>query len=223
MKDTLGTLFSPQVFPALLLGLSSNAFQEWFPKASTWIGWLSLFVLSVVTLVGIVLFATNRLVPRRFANLVYVISEHGNLAVIDHPHYGRVQPPGSRLGFVEPPHAVVTRVLKAELGLDSSQFELDPKPENPPYAHVEIVPPPFQVQIETNKHKLGVTEHYDFVYLARVKGEPKLESDFNPEWRSVTWLKDFAKHDIERAPFPDIIPTFEMLRARLGFKDKAES
>lgn len=180
MTKNLLDLFSPFVLPAALLGFSSNVFQQWFPEVSTLIGWVSLIALGVATLVGLVGFVTHRLVPRRFANLIYVIDKAGNLAVIDHPYHKRVQPPGSRLGYHEPPHAAIARVLKDELGLDSSQVEMVPKPENTRWGNVEIVPAPVQVQVERHTQRLGVREHYDFVYLGIVKDlKPTLSSPLN--------------------------------------------
>ena len=151
------------VLPAVLLGFSSNVFLKWFPEVSTWIGWISLVVLTVTTIVGFIGFVTHRLVPRRFANLIYVVDKAGNLAVIDHPYHKRIQPPGSRLGYHEPPHAALARVLKTELGLDTSQVEIVPKPGHTRYGDVEIVSPPGQVQVERHTQRRGVREHYDFV------------------------------------------------------------
>jgi hypothetical protein len=107
-------------------------------------------------------------------------------------------------------------VLKAELGLDPSQVEIVPKPEHTCWGNVEVVPPPVQVQVERHTQRLGVREHYDFVYLGVVKDlKPALRSPLNPRWLSLSELKGLAAKDIQLAPFSDVIPTFEMLLKRV--------
>jgi hypothetical protein len=216
VMDTLKSLVGPMVLPAALVGFSSNVIQQWFPVASIWVGRTSFVLLMVTTVVGLVLYVTRRIVPRRFANEIFVVDVKMNLAMIEHPHFKRIQPPGSRLGYHEPPHEAIDRVVRSELGLYPEQITLwPPVPERKEYGHVKIVPTPFQVQVERQPQRLGVREHYDFIYVGKVAYEkPTLTSALNPRWMSVEELERIAEEDIKRAPFSDVIPTFRrILRA----------
>ena len=213
-QDNLKDLFGPMVLPAALVGFSSNAFQQWMPEASRWIGWISLILLLVTTATGVFLIVTRRVVPRRFANLIYLFDDDRNLAVIEHPYHNRLQPPGSRLGYHEAPDQAIARVLRSELGVNPQEVVTWPPIEERYYGDVEIVPRPFQVQIERHQQRLGIREHYDYVYAARIGGKrPSLKSPLNPQWMSLSELRAVAEKDIKRAPFSDVISTFEgMLR-----------
>ena len=154
---------------------------------------------------------TNRLVPRRFANKIFALYEDGNLAIIFHPSYKRFQPPGSRLKFNESPHLAVERVMDEELGLRKGDFELisDDK-ELTKYGNTQIVPRPFLVESESGPHRLGVMEHYAFVYVCKVKGvTPQLSSDLNPRWMNLDELEELLKTDVLKAPWGDVIPTYQ--------------
>ncbi len=103
---------NPWKLPAILVGFASNAFLVQLPELGKWIGYVSLVVLSLCTIYGVVILITNRFIPRRFANLVYVLDDDHNLAVIKHPFHERWQPPGSRLGYHEAPHLAVGRASR---------------------------------------------------------------------------------------------------------------
>lgn len=206
-------LFPSTAVPALLLGLSSNALKDWIPgPLLALMGWISLLLLLASAVVYILLLSLYRVVPRRFANLVYLVDDGMNVAMIEHPFHKRIQPPGSRLGYHEAPHEAVRRVIKDELGLlDLEGLSLVPGGEGL-IGRVEIVPPPVQVQVERRKQRLGVSEHYDFVYLCRIPGtRPQLQSSLNPTWMSLAEIRQAGASDVQRAPFEDVIPTVEKL------------
>jgi hypothetical protein len=99
--------------PAVLLGLSTNALRDLVSgPVGVWIGRVALILLVASALIYLGLLVFNRLVPRRFANLVYLFDQEMNVAVITHPHHKRIQPPGSRLGYHEPPHDAVRRCYR---------------------------------------------------------------------------------------------------------------
>lgn len=161
---------------------------------------------------------TNRLIPRRYANIIYAIGEDGSLAIIFHPFYKRYQPPGSRLKVHEAPHLAVIRVMSEELGLKNEDFELvsDDK-DLPKYGDTQIVPRPFLVKSESGPHRLGVLEHYSFVYICKVKGtKPQLTSNLNPKWMNIDELEELSKRDVKHAPWGDVIPTYQKVSDYLG-------
>jgi ADP-ribose pyrophosphatase YjhB (NUDIX family) len=214
----LQKLFPSTAVPALLLGLSSNALKNWIPDPlQTWTGRISLFLLFASALVYVLLLSVHRIVPRRFANLVYLVDDAMNVAMIEHPFHKRIQPPGSRLGYHEAPHQAVLRVVKDELGLsDPERLSFVPSVERS-IGKVKIVPCPVQVQVERRKQRLGVSEHYDFVYLCRIPGtRPRLQSSLNPAWMSLAEIRQAAASDAQRAPFEDVIPTVEELLHIVG-------
>ncbi len=216
MTSFVEKLFSPMVLPAALVGLSTNIFIDLLPEVSKLIGWASLVLLCASSIIYFAYYTSQRIVPKRFANLIYVVDVNKSLATIVHPFYGRVQPPGSRLGYHEGPHEAISRVLREELGLDPGTIEIWSYTKPMKLGNVELVATPIQVQVEKHKHRLGVQAHYDYVYLCRVKGEPpELKSPLNPGWKSLKDLEDLRDTDTEHRPFADIIPTFKELRDKV--------
>jgi ADP-ribose pyrophosphatase YjhB (NUDIX family) len=203
------TIISVLLFPA-----AANVFATWLPASvSRLVGLVTLTVLASVGVSYLILLFYNKIVPLRFANLVYVLDEDRNLAVIYHPFHKKWMPPGSRLGYHEAPHQAVPRVLKEELDLEANYFKFWPNFEAAQYGPTEIVQPPYQVQVEKRKQRVGVRAHYDFVYVGTVNGvKPPLESQLNPQWRSLEDLKELRRIGAEGEPFADIIPTFEKIR-----------
>lgn len=205
-------LFPKTAVPALVLGLSPYAFRDLVSgSVGMWIGRSALALVVTSGLVYLTLMILHRLVPRRFANLVYLFDDDLNVAMIDHPFHKRVQPPGSRLGYHEAPHEAVRRVLREELGLNSDHVTFVPD-DRGQIGKVTFVPPPVRVQIERRKQRLGVSEHYDFVYLCRIAGvRPKIDSSLNARWMSLAELQTLARTGDDRAPFPDVVPSIERL------------
>jgi len=216
VTDILERLFSPFILPALLVGLSSHIITDQFPGASKYIGWISLVILLIST-VAYLAYRTNQLIiPQRFANLIFLLDGRGRIATIVHPHHKRVQPPGSRLNYHEGPHCAIARVLKDELGIDPSQVEVLSRSEPMKIGETDIVASPFQVQVEHNKQRLGVKAHYDFLYVCRLTtSDLTLNSKLSPEWKSLEQLKEIRDTDISKAPFSNIISTFERLEDEL--------
>jgi hypothetical protein len=198
--------------PGILVGLCGNSVAELWPTVTSWVGRVSLFIVLASALVYAVLLGFHRLVPRRYANLVYLLDDNMNVALIQHPFHKRIQPPGSRLKYHERPHEAVNRVLTEELGVQG-EVAFIPGPAHPEkIGDVTSVPAPIRVQIEKRKQRLGVAEHYDFVYLCRIQGvRPSLRSPIGGEWLSLAELKERARSHAATTPFEDVIPTLETL------------
>ena len=205
-------LFAPWALPAAFVSLSSHFFRESYPAASAWIGQVCLALLAVSSVVALVRYALRMTVPRRFANEIFVVDREMNLAVIEHPHHKRFVPPGSRLGYHEPPHEAIARVLRDELGLDERDVTLWPPVSGiRKYKDVELVPAPFQVQMERHPQRLGVQEHCDFIYVGRVSDtRPTLRSPLHPRWMSLEELQAPPQGRIART-FPDVVPTLRRI------------
>lgn len=151
---------------------------------------------------------------RRYANLVYLIDDSDNLAVIHHKQYGLWIPCGSRLEPYEMPHAAVHRAVSEEFGLDSSRYEFWPEHKTIKYGDTEIVPRPYQVQLEKGDHREGIPFHYDFVYVCRAKGKkPSLSGKEESRWISLSELEEEIKEAGKRTKvtFPDVLPTFQRI------------
>ena len=205
-------LVGPMVLPSALLGLSSNVFTTSFPRISLIVGWISIILLCISSGFYIFYSIIHKIVPKRFANLVYVVDDKLNLATIKNPYHKRVQPPGSRLGYHEGPHEAIPRGLREELGLNPNRVEVWSSAELREFGEVEIVPTPIQVQIERNKQRIGIKMHYDYIYLCRVLGEtPPLDSPLNPRWMSLEQLQSLRYTNVNECPFANIIPTFESI------------
>ena len=218
MKALIEKLFSPVILPGILVGLSSHVLKNKFPELSFYIGWASLVILLISTASYLVYYSHQKIIPLRFANLIYLIYEDiksGEIlfAMIFHPKHERRQPPGSRLMYHEGPHQAIHRVLKNELGIFSTKdiraWSLT-KREKYANGDVEFVPTPIQVQLENHKQRLGIKAHYDFVYLCKVVGnKPDLKSELDPKWFSIDALKEIRDNDSKRCPFADVFPTLE--------------
>lgn len=212
MSIYLQRLFPSTAIPTLLLGLSAFALKDLLPDSlELLIGRAALVLLLTSAVVYLLLRAYHKVIPRRFANEVYLLDDAMNVALIEHPFHRRIQPPGTRLGYYEAPHEAVRRVLKEELGIASQPWYFLPAGERE-IGKVKIVPAPVQVQVEHRKQRLGVAEHYDFVYLCRVPGiRPMLQSPLSPRWLSLAELQEIARSNVEIAPFEDVIPSLERL------------
>lgn len=217
MTDIFNRFFSPFILPAALIGLSSNIVVDRFPLASKYIGWVSLIILLMSSVSYLIYRINQWIIPQRFANLIFLLDKNYRLATIVHPHYKRRQPPGSRLKYHEGPHEAIFRVLEEELGINPKDVEILSRSETKKIGETNLVASPFQVQVEHNKHRLGVKAHYDFLYICRTKGPPpELNSKkYDPAWKALQELKDIRDTDIYKAPFANIITTYESLKEEL--------
>jgi hypothetical protein len=216
MTDIFNRFFSPFVLPAALIGLSSNIVLDQFPITSKYIGWVSLIVLLVSSLAYLAYRINQWIIPQRFANLIFLLDEKDRLATIVHPHHKRVQPPGSRLKYHEGPHAAISRVLVEELGINPKDVQIWSRSETMKIGETDLVASPFQVQVEHNRQRLGVKAHYDFLYICRTKGPPpELNSKYDPAWKTLEQLKKIRDTDVVKAPFANIITTYERLKKEL--------
>jgi hypothetical protein len=207
--------------PSFFIPLGLTPLVAEYPDVNIYLKYISVSALSIIALVflfHLVRATAYKFIPRRFANLVFALDEEDNLAVIEHRLYKRFQPPGSRLYYHETPHSAIERVMSNELGLNQEQYKiLSEDAELPNYNRAFTVPKPFQVQVEMGKHKLGIKEHYDFLYAVRVSGiRPKLNSDQHPRWVSLKELELLIQDNIEKAPWESIIPTYKSLLSRLN-------
>ena len=198
---------------SLFAGLSSmNIFRN-YPVIAEWLSYISIVILVFMILRYIVIRISNKFVPRRYANLIFMLDEDNNLAVIHHPLYNRIQPAGGRLYYNERPEDSVHRVVQKELGMSKNMYQLvsdDKSLER--YGNAYLVPRPFQIQVEVGTHKFGVHEHYDFVYVCFAKGvKPKLDSELKPIWMSLDEIERFSKDNIQQAPWESIIPTYKKI------------
>lgn len=198
---------------SLLVGLGSSGIFSDHPEIGKWLGYASLIFLIFIILRYLIVRLSNKLVPRRYANLIFMIDEENNLAMIYHPLYKRIQPAGSRLYYNERPDYSIHRVIKKELGLPENGYKLvsdDKSLER--YGKSYLVPRPFQIQVEVGRHKFGVQEHYDFVYVCFANGiKPVLNSELTPIWLSLNELERISKEDIKKAPWESIIPTYRKI------------
>lgn len=215
MKRFIESCLTSWTVPSLFVGLSAAGLAPKYPYYFEKIGHFSLFFLIIISLIIIVMRLTNYFIPRRFANSVFVIDEDQNIALILHPHYKRFQPPGSRLGYHEPPHLAVKRVLKDELGLSSANYSLVSNEfELRKYGNNIMVPKPYAVKVENGRHRLGIVEHYDYVYVCLVNSvRPSIHSDISPQWFSLTELLELSKNNIQNAPWEDVVPIFQNILA----------
>lgn len=210
--DFLQKLFPATALPALIVGLAPLALQHHISEQTRLrFGQAAVLLIGVSAVIYVLLWAQGKIIPRRFANLVYLFDNQLNVAVIQQPFYKRVQPPGTRLGYHDAPHEAVARVVKNELGIDPTVVNPIPGPGQK-WGKVEIVPRPVQVQVERRKHRLGVREHYDFVYLCTIDtARPMLKGPHHPMWMSLAELESARDHDADNGPFEDVIPTVKNL------------
>lgn len=213
MKNFLREHLKSLAIPSLLIGLAMSGLAPKYPIFFKWMGSACLIVLIIITICYVLLWFFNVFTPRRFANSIFAIDSEGNIALILHPHYKRYQPPGSRLGYHEAPHLAVARVMLEELGLEKEKYILVSNEEKlEVYGNNRIVPKPYIVKSEKGKHRLGVIEHYDYVYVCLInKVKENLHSSLEPRWFSLEELEHFSVNDVERTPWGDVIPIFKRI------------
>lgn len=221
--EKIGSMIQTMIVPSFLLGISTNTVFSKFPGFGELIGLIGLALFVAVFLFWLFFRFTMKIIPRRFANLIYLLDDDNKLAVIKHPHYKRIQPPGTRLGYHEKPHSAIERAIREELGLEPSSYSIWPDMEYPKFSNTEIVPGPYQVQVERNKHRLGVKEHYDYVYVCKTRGKiPELNKKYDARFLSLDELEHIRDSDAESAPWSDIIPTYKKILADMKI-DSAQS
>lgn len=154
----------------------------------------------------------------RYANLIYLLDKHRNLAMIFNTHYDRWIPAGTRLKPFEMPHLAVHRAISEELGLSQDMYAFWPKRKYPKYEETEIAPRPYQVQIEEGPHKEGengevIYRHYDFVYVCITEdSKPSLSSKYNARWIALKELREEISNSPDKAiTFKDVEITYEKL------------
>jgi ADP-ribose pyrophosphatase YjhB (NUDIX family) len=166
----------------------------------------------------------------RYANLVYMIDEVGNMAVILHPKHKVWIPCGTRLKPYEMPHLAIYRVVSEELGLSDNEYEIWPRDQSKTYGETEVVPRPYQVQWEHNEQRQGeqgksVKSHYDFVYVCTTdKVKPLLRpAATSPvsraRWMSLQELRQeisMHKSTNEKVTFENVEKTYEKILKDLG-------
>lgn len=168
----------------------------------------------------------DEIAPRRFANLIYLISRNGNVALIEHKYHKKIMPPGTRLGYHEEPHDAIWRVLKEELGIRNVKLQFWPDFVERTYkdkmgdGQIVLVPVPYQVQKEIRPQEEGIPEHYDFVYVCLTEYEFEMHGDMNPKWYSLNELKSRENDSRYGITFPDVIPTIERLFLELEREGK---
>ncbi len=211
--------------PSLLLGLSATGLAPKYPKLSIWIGSISVILFCSIWIIYLFLWTFNYFTPRRFANSIFAIDQSNNIALILHPHYHRYQPPGTRLGYHEAPHLTVKDVMQDELGLSSDDYLLlSNETKLTKYGNNQIVPKPYIVKTEKGKHRLGVVEHYDYVYVCFVGGNKiDLQSSLSPRWFSLEELEKFSKDNVEQIPWSDVIPIFKRILGEIEVLKKYEN
>jgi 8-oxo-dGTP pyrophosphatase MutT (NUDIX family) len=162
----------------------------------------------------------DEIANRRYANLIYLVDQAGNLALVYHKEYKVWIPCGTRLNPYEQPHEAVHRAISEELGFREQDYTFWPVQDYPKYGKVQIVPTPYQVQEEYRTHRGGVPEHYDFVYVCRaseerptLRGKPELKS----RWVSFGELtREVETGESERVTFADVLPTYEKILREMG-------
>ena len=168
----------------------------------------------------------DELAPRRFANLVYLISRNRNVVLIEHKYHNKIIPPGKRLGYHEEPHDAILRVLKEELGVSNIKLQFWPVFVKRTYkdkkgdGQIVLVPVPYQVQKEIRPQEEGIPEHYDFVYVCLTDDEFEMHGDMNPRWYSLNELQLRENNSVNGITFPDVIPTIERLLLELEREGK---
>lgn len=223
MNDLLKLLLNKEslaiyTIPGILLGLGAsghltNYVNGVLKDTGFTLGSLATILLVIYLTIYLSLIFTNRIIPLRFANLVYIINDNNEFAFINHKFYNKIMPPGKRLRLFESPHQAVETALKSELGINNDKWEfIVNSDEIINYgSRVETVPRPFQVQVESGGHRLGVKRHYDFVYVCKIKGRPHLETKHDPIWITIEKLEKLRLEKGEKIVFPDTIPTMKKI------------
>jgi ADP-ribose pyrophosphatase YjhB (NUDIX family) len=165
----------------------------------------------------------KRLSGIRYANLVYMIDKVGNLAVILHPKHKVWIPCGTRLDPYEMPHNAVYRAVSEELGLNDSDYQIWPKNQEKTYDETQIVPRPYQVQVENIEQRQGekgekIDAHYDFVYVCTTDQiKPPLKPELNGRWISLQeFRREIDSSKNRKITFLNVEMTYEKILKDMG-------
>ena len=165
----------------------------------------------------------TKLAPRRFANLVYLISSDGKLALIYRKNYRKYLPMGKRLDYHEAPDQAVLTAIEKQSGIKAEMFKFWPPISRDEFeetgGHIALAPMPFQIQREIHEgHRDDVDEHYDFVYVCLIDdavdmtGKNDPSGDKNPSWYT---REELEKMHQRGETFSDVYPTFLKILAAI--------
>jgi len=215
------------IIAALITGIAGNYLFGSLPIAGQI---AAIALLAVLVFVALAFLVNSRLVPRRFANEVFVLDEQFNIALVNKDTYHVILPPGRRLGLFERPDLAVSEVLERQLGVHKGTWSFWPKYDFSSYREMEKVTPiqpPYFVQIERRRHRWGVREHYDFMYVCTVKGEkPNLnpqDQSMNPQWRSYDELMKYQVSKEDMKTFPDVLVTLKTIISEMRQESPGQS
>ena len=111
-----------------------------------------------------------------------VVLHAGRVLLIQHAKLGWWLPPGGHLEPGEDPVQAVLREVREEVGLECVVVAQ----ERFTHHHIEVVPPPFTILVESSPEGDGQHEHIDFIYALRpVTIEVRTRTDEISSWRWV--------------------------------------
>lgn len=159
--------------------------------------------------------------PLAFAVLAYVVDKEFNFALLKDAYYKKIQPPGRRLEPNDYPDEVALECAASELDLPLEELQRTPQFRSEIFSDTSTVPPPYQVQIEKNRHRTAL-RHYDFVYVFKInRTRPPLsikisrEHKREPAWFSLGEVEKLQGNS-EYGPHEDMIPTMRKIIQEFG-------
>lgn len=165
----------------------------------------------------------TKLAPRRFANLVYLISADEKLALIYRENYSKYLPMGKRLDYHEAPDQAVFTTIEEQSGIEADMIRFWPPASTEEFqeigGHTALAQMPFQVQKEVHDgHRDEINEHYDFVYVCLISHAVEMtgKNDPNDDKKPSWYNREQVEKMHERGKtFSDVYPTFLKILAAI--------
>ena len=163
---------------------------------------------------------SNHFEPVAYAVLSYVVDKKNHLALLKDPHYKKIQLPGRRLLWGEQLHDVALSMASKELDICTDELKHFPVFNKKNYNGTELIPSPFQVQLEKGPHRQTLA-HYDFVYvltidrdMPRIRVKESEKQKFAPEW--YTFEEVESRQEQQWGPHPDMVDTMRLIMEKVG-------
>lgn len=121
-----------------------------------------------------------------------IIIKNNSVLLIWHPFYKCWLPPGSRVPFQEYPHVAVQKAIFRETGYESEFLHGIHHAIKQIDRETKQLPQPYYVALETEGHRGGIKEHYDFYYMCRVTQKKPQKNALDHVWTKINDLESLV-------------------------------
>lgn len=155
----------------------------------------------------------------RFAVIVFMLNKDNKLLLTLNGTHKIWLPPCKTMLSNEMPHQTVERIMKNQVGLESTQYEIDErfheKKEIAFYRVLDCITPYASQQEFITTQSKGVRYHYSLIYVYKIKEGVYVNrnTEYVPQFFS---LENISEMEEKVRPFQDIIQRYKLILDELN-------